>query len=63
MQSIALEVQRYLVSGLNKYWGEVKDSLPLPCHFPFPPLVSRNTPCSPNMFQTHHGRFSGTGRP
>ena len=28
-----------------------------------PPLLSRNTACSPNMFHTHHGRFSGTGRP
>ena len=28
-----------------------------------PPLLSRNTPCSPNMFQTHQGRVSGTGRP
>ena len=32
-------------------------------HFPAPPLLSKNTPCSPNMFQTHQGRFSGTGRP
>src|ERR1051325_1717151 len=23
----------------------------------FPPLLSKNTPCSPNMFHTHHGRF------
>ena len=32
-------------------------------HFPLLPRLSRNTPCSPNMFQTHQGRFSGTGRP
>ncbi len=32
-------------------------------YLPFPPLLSKNTPCSPNMFQTHQGRFSGTGRP
>ena len=32
-------------------------------HFPLPPRLSKNTPCSPNMFQTHQGRFSGTGRP
>ena len=32
-------------------------------YFPAPPLLSKNTPCSPNMFQTHQGRFSGTGRP
>lgn len=27
------------------------------------PRLSKNTPCSPNMFHTHQGRFSGTGRP
>ena len=32
-------------------------------YFPFPPRLSRNTPCSPNMFQTHQGRLSGSGRP
>ncbi|MEH2525291.1 hypothetical protein V1288_003200 [Bradyrhizobium sp. AZCC 2176] len=32
-------------------------------YFPTVPLLSKNTPCSPNMFQTHQGRFSGTGRP
>ena len=32
-------------------------------YFAAPPLLSKNTPCSPNMFQTHQGRFSGTGRP
>ena len=32
-------------------------------YFPTPPLLSKNTPCSPNMFQTHQGRVSGTGRP
>ena len=32
-------------------------------YFPAPPRLSRNTPCSPNMFQTHQGRVSGTGRP
>jgi hypothetical protein len=32
-------------------------------YFPAPPLLSKNTPCSPNIFQTHQGRFSGTGRP
>ena len=28
-----------------------------------PPRVSRNTPCSPNKFQTHHGTPSRSGRP
>src|SRR6516225_11570007 len=28
-----------------------------------PARLSRNTPCSPNIFQNHQGRFSGTGRP
>ena len=32
-------------------------------YFPFPPRLSRNTPCSPNMFQNHQGRFSRSGRP
>ena len=28
-----------------------------------PARLSRNTPCSPNMFQNHQGRFSRSGRP
>ena len=32
-------------------------------YFPFSARLSKNTPCSPNMFQTHHGRFSRSGRP
>ena len=28
-----------------------------------PARLSRNTPCSPNMFQNHHGTFSRSGRP
>ncbi|MGY4483013.1 hypothetical protein ACVWWR_002204 [Bradyrhizobium sp. LM3.2] len=31
-------------------------------YFP-PPRVSRNTPCSPNRFHTHHGIRSRSGRP
>ncbi|MFK4519529.1 hypothetical protein ABIF20_006894 [Bradyrhizobium japonicum] len=31
-------------------------------YFPCP-RVSRNTPCSPNMFHTHHGNRSRNGRP
>ena len=38
--------------------GMTRSLLPLPR-----PRLSKNTPCSPNMFHTHHGRFSGTGRP
>ena len=29
----------------------------------FPARLSRNTPCSPNMFQNHQGAFSRSGRP
>ena len=32
-------------------------------YFESPPLLSKNTPCSPNMFQNHQGRFSRKGRP
>jgi len=32
-------------------------------HFAFPARLSRNTPCSPNMFQNHHGAMSRNGRP
>ncbi len=31
-------------------------------YFAFPRL-SKNTPCSPNMFQNHQGRLSLRGRP
>ncbi len=30
---------------------------------PFPARLNKNTPCSPNMFQNHQGRFARTGRP
>jgi hypothetical protein len=29
----------------------------------FPARLSKNTPCSPNMFQNHHGALSRSGRP
>jgi hypothetical protein len=29
----------------------------------FPARLSRNTPCSPNMFQNHQGKFTRSGRP
>jgi hypothetical protein len=29
----------------------------------FPARLSKNTPCSPNMFQNHQGRLSRSGRP
>jgi hypothetical protein len=29
----------------------------------FSARLNKNTPCSPNMFQNHHGRFVRTGRP
>jgi len=32
-------------------------------YFPFPARLKRNTPCSPNMFQNHHGALSRNGRP
>ena len=33
------------------------------CYFPFSARLSKNTPCSPNMFQNHHGKLSRSGRP
>ena len=30
---------------------------------PFSARLSRNTPCSPNMFQNHQGALSRSGRP
>jgi hypothetical protein len=44
------EVQPHARPGLQSY-------------FAFPARLSKNTPCSPNMFQNHHGRFSRKGRP
>ena len=44
-------------SGLQHRPGMT--ALPLP----FPARLSRNTPCSPNMFQNHHGALSRSGRP
>jgi hypothetical protein len=32
-------------------------------YFAFPARLSRNTPCSPNMFQNHQGALSRSGRP
>ena len=32
-------------------------------YFAFSARLSRNTPCSPNMFQNHQGRFTRSGRP
>lgn len=32
-------------------------------YFESPPRLSRNTPCSPNMFQNHQGKFRRSGRP
>jgi hypothetical protein len=32
-------------------------------YFPFSPRLNKNTPCSPNMFQNHHGKFTRKGRP
>lgn len=29
----------------------------------FSARLSRNTPCSPNMFQNHHGALNRSGRP
>ena len=29
----------------------------------FPARLSKNTPCSPNMFQNHQGKFTRNGRP
>jgi hypothetical protein len=34
-----------------------------PAYLLFSARLSRNTPCSPNMFQNHHGRFTRSGRP
>jgi len=55
--------------SLDKRCGTMDSGLALraprnDCGYYFPPpRVSKNTPCSPNMFHTHQGRFSGTGRP
>jgi hypothetical protein len=54
-QSIAPTQQVWIASSLSL--------LAMTRHFVFSALDSKNTPCSPNMFQTHQGRFSGTGRP
>ena len=35
----------------------------LKSYFPFPARLSRNTPCSPNMFQNHQGMLTRSGRP
>ncbi len=32
-------------------------------YLPSPPRLSKNTPCSPNMFQNHQGALSRNGRP
>src|SRR6266403_1092535 len=32
-------------------------------YFAFPARLSKNTPCSPNMFQNHQGRLTRSGRP
>ena len=32
-------------------------------YFAFSARLSRNTPCSPNMFQNHQGKFTRSGRP
>ena len=37
--------------------------LAMTAYFSFPARLSRNTPCSPNMFQNHQGMFTRSGRP
>jgi hypothetical protein len=32
-------------------------------YFVFSARLSKNTPCSPNMFQNHQGALSRSGRP
>jgi hypothetical protein len=32
-------------------------------YFAFSARLSKNTPCSPNMFQNHQGKFTRSGRP
>ncbi len=43
--------------------ADARPGMAVDIYFAFPARLSKNTPCSPNMFQNHQGRFTRSGRP